>query len=260
MKFKTLKTLIYLIGISWLGYKYGYPFYKNFNAPGETKKLYNALLSDGLPWKSYDHSTLGNNIYLLEIGKGENTTLIFGAFHGDEPGGFHLIVELARYLNANPDLITSRVVLVPVLNPDALLANERTNSNRTDINRNFPTRNWSPVYSEDSYYPGREAGSEIETRIAIQLVDEYSPTKIISIHSSLHVINYDGPALGLANEMARYNGYEISSDIGYATPGSFGTYAGKELHIPTITLELPLYDPENAWQDNKEALVNAINF
>jgi len=260
MKFKSLKILVYLAVIGWLVYNYGIPFYKNFNAPKETETLYKTLPTNGLAWKTYDHSTLGNDIYLLDHGEGENTTLIFGAFHGDEQGGFHLVVELARYIYANPDLIKNRVVLVPVLNPDGLLANERTNSNKTDINRNFPTNNWSPAYSEDRYYPGREAASEVETRIAIKMLNEFMPTKIISVHSSLHVINYDGPAISLANEMARYNGYEISSDIGYATPGSFGTYSGKELNIPTITLELPHYDPERAWLDNKDALIQAINF
>ncbi|KAA3614794.1 MAG: hypothetical protein D8M58_10075 [Calditrichaeota bacterium] len=260
MNLKAIKYLIYIALIGWIVYKYGYPFYKNFNAPSETKKLYNSLTNDGLAWKIYEHSTKGNNIYLLELGESENTTLIFGAFHGDEPGGFHLVVELARHLNSNQDLINNRVILVPVLNPDGLLENERTNANKTDINRNFPTNNWSPVYSDNRYYPGRDAGSEIETHVAMRIIDQYAPKKILSIHSALNVVNYDGPAIGLANEIARYNGYDISEDIGYATPGSFGTYAGKELNIPTITLELPLYDPAQAWLDNKEALIRAINF
>jgi murein peptide amidase A len=260
MNIKQIRLLAYVALIGWVGFKYGYPFYKTFNAPSETKELYNTLLSDGLPWQTYAHSTLGNNIYLMELGEGESTTLIFGGFHGDEPGGFHLVVELARYLYANPGLIKSRVVFVPVLNPDGLLENKRLNSNKTDINRNFPTMNWTPVYSDYSYYPGREAGSEVETQVALRLLAEYKPAKIISIHSSLHLINFDGHALSLASEMARSNGYEIASHIGYATPGSFGTYAGKELDIPTITLELPLYDPEQAWKDNKEALIKAINF
>ncbi len=260
MKFSVLKLFIYLALIGWLAYKYGYPMYKNFNAAAEAKELYNTLLSDELPWKTYNHSTLGNSIYLLELGEGETTTLIFGAFHGDEPGGFNLVVQLARHLYSNPGLLTKRVIFVPVLNPDGLLAYERMNANKTDINRNFPTNNWSPVYSENRYYPGREAGSELETQVALKLLEEFVPSKIISIHSALHMVNYDGPARSLANEMARYNGYDISNDIGYATPGSFGTFVGKELNIPTITLELPLYDPQQAWLDNKDALIKVINY
>ena len=32
--------------------------------------------------------------------------------------------------------------------------------------------------------------------------------------------------------------YPVEASIGYPTPGSFGTYAGIERQIPTITLEL----------------------
>jgi protein MpaA len=32
--------------------------------------------------------------------------------------------------------------------------------------------------------------------------------------------------------------YPIEENIGYPTPGSFGTWAGIERNIPTITLEL----------------------
>ena len=33
-------------------------------------------------------------------------------------------------------------------------------------------------------------------------------------------------------------GYPVEKSIGYPTPGSFGTWAGIERKIPTITLEL----------------------
>ena len=32
--------------------------------------------------------------------------------------------------------------------------------------------------------------------------------------------------------------YPVEESIGYPTPGSFGTYAGVERNIPTITLEM----------------------
>ena len=38
--------------------------------------------------------------------------------------------------------------------------------------------------------------------------------------------------------MAEANGYPMCQDIGYPTPGSLGSYAGKDLNIPVITLEL----------------------
>ena len=39
--------------------------------------------------------------------------------------------------------------------------------------------------------------------------------------------------------MAKQNNYDVVPDIGYPTPGSFGTYTGIERNVPVITLELP---------------------
>ena len=56
------------------------------------------------------------------------------------------------------------------------------------------------------------------------------------------------------------NGYTIKTDVGYETPGSLSSYTGVDLGIPTITLELPSYNPDEAWQENRDALIAAINF
>lgn len=257
---KILRIIIYLALIGYLGYRYGYPYFKTHNASEQVTNMYNNLLNDNVMWLTGDHSTLGTKIHYTVFGDSGSTTLIFGGFHGDEPGGVHLVLDLAKAIQKDPSLINKRVVLVPALNPDGLMKGTRVNSNKVDINRNFPTKNWSYAYKADRYYPGREAGSEKETHTAIWFIEHFKPEKIISIHSALHVVNYDGPAKALAELMSHHNGYDVSDNIGYSTPGSFGTYAGAELGIPTITLELPLYDPESSWADNKEALIKAINF
>lgn len=41
-----------------------------------------------------------------------------------------------------------------------------------------------------------------------------------------------------ANAISKIIGYPVEESIGYPTPGSFGTWAGVEKGIPTITLEL----------------------
>jgi protein MpaA len=51
-------------------------------------------------------------------------------------------------------------------------------------------------------------------------------------------VNYDGPAETLAQKISDIIKYPVEASIGYPTPGSFGTYAGVERQIPTITLEL----------------------
>jgi protein MpaA len=56
--------------------------------------------------------------------------------------------------------------------------------------------------------------------------------------------------------MERYNGYPVVTSMGYPTPGSFGTWAGIERNIPTVTLELPSHhSPKKCWEDNHRALL-----
>ncbi len=175
-------------------------------------------------------SKLGNKIQLLG-NENNKQVLIIGVFHGDEPQGKFLIEE---YLKENDN---SQMLFIPCLNPDGMSLNIRQNSNKVDLNRNFPTNNW--ILSEDrDYFGGNEPASEVETRFMVEILEEYKPKFILTLHSPYCVVNYDGDALEYAEEISKIIGYPVQSDIGYPTPGSFGTYCGIEREIPTITLEL----------------------
>lgn len=72
---------------------------------------------------------------------------------------------------------------------------------------------------------------------------------VITIHSPYKIVNYDGDrngeALKLAQKISEITGYPVQKDIGYPTPGSFGTYAGVERDIPVITIEVDEDIPVN---------------
>jgi murein peptide amidase A len=188
-------------------------------------------------------------------------TLILGVFHGDEQEAAILASAFLDQFDGSVFPL-KRVGLVPVVNPDGLAKNQRVNANGVDLNRNFPTRDWAELNPDTLYYSGPQAASEAETQLICQILETYPPQKIITLHTPYQVINFDGPARMLAEAMALANGYPVVADIGYATPGSFGTYAGKERNIPTITLELvegEAFD-DIALKQNLEALNNAIGF
>lgn len=191
-------------------------------------------------------------------------TLLIGAFHGDEPFSADLLNRFLATITQNwPSNLSlnNTFAVMPVLNAYGLAHNTRTNSNKVDLNRNFPTENWAELHKGDIYYSGSAPASEVETKFLAAFIEQYQPKKIISIHTPYRVINYDGPAEPLAQTMAKHNGYPVTADIGYPTPGSFGTYCGIERNIATITLELPEDEPfETIWQDNYPALIEAINF
>jgi protein MpaA len=152
---------------------------------------------------------------------------------------------LCTPLAGGPESLIPRrgILFIPCLNPDGMQLGTRCNSNGVDLNRNFPTRNWGEDTSlagdnPSDYFGGKSAGSEIETQFVMDVIDEYKPERILTLHAPYKVVNYDGPARELAEKISKIIKYPVESSIGYPTPGSFGTYCGVERSIPTITLEL----------------------
>ncbi len=172
-----------------------------------------------------------NELLLLGGSFSMNPILIVGVVHGDEPQGEYLI---NKYLGEVED---SGMLFIPSLNPDGKDKGTRVNSNGVDINRNFPTKNWE-LSDKDNYYGGDSPASEIETRFLLDVIEEYNPRLILTLHTPYKIVNYDGPAKEISEKISKIIGYPVEESIGYPTPGSFGTYAGVERNIPTITLEM----------------------
>ncbi len=175
-------------------------------------------------------SKFGNKIELLGSDN-HKPILVIGVFHGDEPQGDFIIKE---YLKNNQN---SEMLFIPCLNPDGMQLNQRQNSNGVDLNRNFPTKNWEKV-EDKTFYGGDNPNSEIETKFMVEVIEEYQPKLILSLHAPFCTVNFDGDALKYAEKISKIINYPVQEDIGYPTPGSFGTYCGVERKIPTITLEL----------------------
>lgn len=225
----------------------------------EGQRLLDMVKHSDIEWDTCGFSNEGRPIVLTEFGSGKETLIILGGFHGDEFSGVELVQRFADYLQMELPELPARVVIVPVVNPDGLLRGTRVNARAVDVNRNFPTENWKAGSGSAGTNPGPSPASEAETRVVIALLEKYQPDRIVSVHAPLRMVNYDGPAQALAEVMAGENDYPVSSDIGYPTPGSFGTYAGVEKQIPTITLELPEDELGNSWTANRDALTAAIH-
>ena len=210
-------------------------------------------------------------IKYMVLGDGWDVTFILASIHGNEPAGTKVVFELADYLQKKPALLEGRkVVLLPVANPDGIAKNRRHNARGVDLNRNFPAAN-----RRNNKRFGRSALSEPEARIIHQLISKYDPDRIISIHQLINnkpgslseqtpfgCIDHDGPATAIAETMAQYSGLPIRK-LG-ARPGSLGSYAGLNLSIPIITLELPRdstgRDSRSLWNLYGKAMVAVVTY
>lgn len=172
-------------------------------------------------------------------GKG-NRILVFSLIHGDErPAGSVGRYWIERLETLNPNN-TWRVV--PVLNPDGVKRKTRMNANRIDLNRNFPTKDWdelavktwkAQLKSNPRRNPGASAASEPETKCALKHIEDFKPEFIVSIHTPLRVLDFDGPSV---KPPPRFD-YLPWKSLGHY-PGSLGRYMWFERNTPVLTTEL----------------------
>ncbi|MBL7716395.1 MAG: hypothetical protein JNL01_13090 [Bdellovibrionales bacterium] len=224
--------------------------------------------AEGVQWKLGGMSVLGRPLVYTVLGNENATeaTLILTMVHADEITPLYIGLELVNWLKNQKDLLEkSKVVIAPLVNPDGFYkrVRTRTNARGVDVNRNFATRDWdaealklwkTKYGSDRRRFPGKVPESEPETVFQKGLIEAYGPEKILSIHSPLSMMDYDGPDTGipLARFMNDYGReylklkHKLESLSWRFYPGSLGNYAGRELKIPTMTLELPTADSGKA--------------
>ncbi|MFT6436903.1 MAG: hypothetical protein ACJAVI_004977 [Candidatus Azotimanducaceae bacterium] len=168
--------------------------------------------------------------------------LVIGGIHGDEFSSVSVLFKWMNILNEHHSgLFHWR--FVPALNPDGLLRkkSQRQNHNGVDLNRNFPTTDWeehalthwrNKTHKNPRRNPGETPASEPEVKWLVQQISIFKPDIIISIHAPYHLVDYDGPPTA-PNKL----GSLYLRDLG-VFPGSLGNYAGIDLNVPIVTVEL----------------------
>jgi protein MpaA len=216
-----------------------------------------------LPLESdtYGRSLLGTPLEVWRP-QGRCRMLIFAAIHGEES---ETTLALSRALRQLPEP-SPHCAVVLVANPDGLLRGTRGNARGVDLNRNFPTRDWRPDPVPHRFTladprdvmlsPGSHAGSEPETQALLALIADLRPEVVIALHAPLGCID-DANQSALGRWLAERTGMPFVADVGYPTPGSFGTWGG-EHQVPVITYEFPLADPDALVRDHVPVLVELL--
>jgi protein MpaA len=203
-------------------------------------------------------SVEGRPIEYHVLGAGDDVVLIMAAIHGDEPTGALLVRRVVGHVLEQPELCAGRrLILLPVANPDGLTRHQRHNVRGVDLNRNFPASNWRADPTN-----GAAPLSEPESWALHALLNQYCPERIVTIHEPLGCIDYDGPAEALARVMHEASGLPVKK-LG-ARPGSLGSFAGLELGVPIVTVELPAsardLDDDALWDRYGPMLLAAIRY
>ena len=85
---------------------------------------------------------------------------------------------------------------------------------------------------------------------------------MLAVHSwaGRQFINFDGPAREIAERFSVASGLPVEESSSFApTPGSLGSYFGRDRGIPVVTIEvLKGSDPTAVWEQLRAALLQAI--
>jgi protein MpaA len=216
-----------------------------------------------LPWEptTYGHSVRG---LPLEVWRPSQhcRLVIFAAIHGEEPETTYALSRALRQLTEPPP----DCAVVLAANPDGLMRGTRGNARGVDLNRNFPSRDWQPNpithrstiedVSDVRLSPGAHPASEPETQALLALIAELKPDAVIALHAPLACID-DANASPLGHRLAERTGMPLVRDVGYPTPGSFGSW-GMDHGVPVVTYEFPLAATEVLMRDHVPVLVELL--
>lgn len=224
----------------------------------QTTDHYNSVQGRNL---TYRHFTPNTNDDKTPAGK----ILFISGIHGDEYSAISITYLWMLNMLEHQKENQQHWLFLPLTNPDGLFRNPATriNANNVDLNRNFPSPDWDELainYWVNHYrknkrrYPGPSANSEPETQWLVDIIDEFKPDAIISVHAPYGLVDYDGPDHAVPNKIGALKHRELGT-----FPGSLGRYAGEYLEIPVLTLELRAAgtmpsnkEIYNMWQDVEE--------
>lgn len=201
---------------------------------------------------TYGTSVQGRALNAYIFGSSGPVTMYVGAIHGSEPSSSGLMQAWVNELEAHPDRLKGRrIVVVPTINPDGIASGSRTNARGVNLNRNFPTDNWEKdIDDTDGKHKGgggKRPLSEPEAKALAALTQQYRPRLLLSFHAVGSLVQGDpgSPSASYAAKYASMVGYRNATGQGdtfdYGITGGYEQWAWSNQGIPAMVVELGSY-------------------
>jgi protein MpaA len=235
-------------------------------------------LPDGPRPSIIGFSLAARPIEVYRFGDGERAYLIVAGIHGGYEGNtIALANELITHINKNPGAIPGDVTLYIIrnMNPDGEARDNgvdgRVNNNGVDLNRNFPSENWTDDWARAGcwiYRPttgGAFGGSEPETRSVMGFIRNHELEALISYHSAaLGVFPGGDPwtadSRRLASALANATGYPYPPiDTGCKYTGTLADWAVENGVGAAVDMELRNHK-DTDFKENLKALKVLLSF
>lgn len=195
----------------------------------------------------------------------DESGLILAGTHGDETAA---VVTLSCAMRTLQEPHRRHHVVLAV-NPDGCQLGLRANARGVDLNRNFPAANWQSgdtVYRWNSAADQRDVrlstgdkpASEPETAALCQLIHHLQPQWIVTFHEPLACIE-DPHSSTLGHWLAKKMSLPLVTSVGYATPGSFGSWCA-DLGLACITAELPPISADESTEKYLQAMIDLLSW
>jgi murein peptide amidase A len=220
----------------------------------------------------------GRPIEVYTFGNGEKQYLIVAGIHGGYEGNtIALANELIPYIIDNPDVISADTTLYIIrdMNPDAEARSNdedgRVNNHGVDLNRNFPSDNWTADWDRDGCWVlrptkgGDYGGSEPETRAVMNFIASHQIRALISYHSAALGIfpggtPWEPASIRLAGKLGKATGYPYPPvDTGCKYTGTLADWAVENGARAAVDMELSTHKSTD-FDNNLRALEVLLNF
>ncbi len=207
---------------------------------------------DGWRVEEYGRSHDGVPLRVFRpAGDGPVAGLLTAAQHGEEADTALLVRRLLERISA----AETGWAVIPVLNPDGLLAGTRQNAAGVDLHRNFPASTWEPDQTftyppgidpeirvpanrTNRSSPGAHAGSEPETQALTALIERLEPPLVVDLHSPLELIFVRGDVPpDVTEELAGSAGLPAQGEFEGHCPGAFDDWL-VERGTPVLVYEI----------------------